>query len=261
MRIDFQSEGQLATPLTPGWPASIFPEGTGLEGLCVVDLTQRGSYFSVYISNSRLSPCSRAVCLGLLPRVCLRCFCCDSKCNSSWGRLLLRWSNLTASNGRSVGSLLLRYLALLSKEGNSRTMRLFFHNLPSLSLVLVSFWLHPTFLHPRGTSDLASSFLTGISASFSLPHRNAELSPVSQVSQCCILLLGHPVINSHLHCCCSCYCYPHPLYSWYSGSFITLFHLTLRWCSYEGNHWPKLPTLARHHSNHLRELSYDRRSW
>ena len=23
-----------------------------------------------------------------------------------------------------------------------------------------------------------------------------------------------------------------------------------------GNHWPKLPTLARHHSNHLHELSY-----
>ena len=132
VKSSFQSEGQLTTPLTPGWPASIFPEGlAGMVGLCVVDLTQRGSYFSAYIFHSRLSPCSRAVCLGLLPRVCLRCFCCcDSKCNSSWGRLLLRWSILTASNGRSIGSLLLRYLALLSKEGNSRTMRLFFHNLP-----------------------------------------------------------------------------------------------------------------------------------
>ena len=26
-------------------------------------------------------------------------------------------------------------------------------------------------------------------------------------------------------------------------------------------HWLKLPTLARHHSNHLHELLYDRRSW
>ena len=26
-------------------------------------------------------------------------------------------------------------------------------------------------------------------------------------------------------------------------------------------HWLKLPTLARHHSNHLHELFYDRRSW
>ena len=26
-------------------------------------------------------------------------------------------------------------------------------------------------------------------------------------------------------------------------------------------HWLKLPTLARHQSNHLHELFYDRRSW
>ena len=26
-------------------------------------------------------------------------------------------------------------------------------------------------------------------------------------------------------------------------------------------HWLKPPTLARHHSNHLHELFYDRRSW
>ena len=26
-------------------------------------------------------------------------------------------------------------------------------------------------------------------------------------------------------------------------------------------HWPKPPTLARHHNSHLHELSYDRRSW
>lgn len=90
------------------WPVGVFLEGlSGWKGSrtlgLVVDLTQRGSYFSIYFSQQQALPLPQSSVPRLLPWVCLMCFgCCNSKCNNAWGRSLLRWSNSTASSGRSI---------------------------------------------------------------------------------------------------------------------------------------------------------------